>query len=79
MTEPTTKAMPPRTKCSCHTSTAATRQPTSPVSEIAFGVSRDSMSRLRARSRRSAYARDRASDRAGRVGVPVPDIRRAPS
>ena len=40
-------AMPPRKKYSCHTSTAATTHRAKPVSEIAFGVSRDSIRRLR--------------------------------
>ena len=39
--------MPPRKKYSSQTSTAATTQSAKPVSEIAFGVSRDSIRRLR--------------------------------
>ena len=40
-------AIPPSRKYSSHTSTADTTQRARPVSEIAFGVSRDSISRLR--------------------------------
>jgi hypothetical protein len=39
--------MPPRKKYSSHTSTAATTQSAKPVSEIALGVRRDSIRRLR--------------------------------
>ena len=42
-----------RKNWSCVTSAAAMRLPTSPVMEIALGVSRDSMSLLRTTSRRS--------------------------
>src|SRR4051812_48519556 len=44
--EPTMNASPPSTYSSCQTRTAATRHSRKPVSEIALGVSRDSMSRL---------------------------------
>jgi hypothetical protein len=44
------KAMPPSTKRSSQISAAATTHSTKPVSEIAFGVRRDSISRLRTRS-----------------------------
>src|SRR3954464_1424184 len=47
-------AMPARKKRRCVTSTAAITLPTNPVSEIAFGVRRDWISRLRASSRISA-------------------------
>src|SRR4051795_6063091 len=48
------KAMPPRKYQPSHTSAAATALRASPVSEIALGVRRDSMRRLRAPARRSA-------------------------
>ena len=57
MTDQRMKAMPARKNSSWVTSAAAIRLPTSPVTEIAFGVSRDSISRLRARSRTSAVVR----------------------
>src|SRR3954452_23684928 len=41
------KATPPRKYSSCQTSTAATTHSAKPVSEIAFGVRRDSISRSR--------------------------------
>src|SRR5688572_33213134 len=40
-------AIPPSRNSSSHTSTAATTQRRKPVSEMAFGVSRDSIRRLR--------------------------------
>ena len=48
MTEPTMNATPPRNEQVAEDSTAAARLRTRPVIEIAFGVSRDSISRLRA-------------------------------
>ena len=48
MIEPTMNAIPPRKQRSPSTSPAAARLRTRPVIEIAFGVSRDSISRLRA-------------------------------
>jgi hypothetical protein len=48
MTEPTMNAIPARKKSSSSTSAAAARLRTRPVSEIAFGVSRDSIRRSRA-------------------------------
>src|SRR3954464_14529966 len=47
-------AMPARKKRRCVTSTAAITLPTNPVIEMAFGVRRDWISRLRASSRISA-------------------------
>ena len=41
------KAMPPAIHQPCQISAAATTHSAKPVSEIAFGVSRDSISRLR--------------------------------
>ena len=46
MIEPTMKAIAPSTKCRSRISTAAARLSTRPVIEIAFGVSRDSISAL---------------------------------
>ena len=46
MIEPTMKATPPRKKSRCQTSAAATTLSAKPVSEIAFGVRRDSISRF---------------------------------
>ena len=51
MTDPMMKARPPRKNSSSKTSTAATTFSTRPVIEIAFGVRRDSIRRLRATSR----------------------------
>ena len=48
MIEPTMNATPPRKNRSPSISTAAARLRTRPVIEIAFGVSRDSISRSRA-------------------------------
>jgi hypothetical protein len=48
ITEPTMKAIPARKKCSARTSPAAARFRTRPVIEIAFGVRRESIRRLRA-------------------------------
>jgi len=53
MIEPTMKAMPPRKKSRSHTSTAARMFSAKPVSEIALGVRRDSISLLRTSSLRS--------------------------
>ena len=53
MIEPTMKAIPPRKNSRSHTSTAASTFSTKPVSEIALGVRRDSIRRLRTSSRRS--------------------------
>jgi hypothetical protein len=47
-------ATPPRKRCSARISAAAARLSARPVIEIAFGVSRDSISRLRAYSPHSA-------------------------
>jgi hypothetical protein len=55
--EPRMKAMPASTKSWSRISAAAIRLPTKPVSEIAFGVSRDSISLLRATARISAAVR----------------------
>src|SRR5437868_5763781 len=57
MTEPTTNAIPARKKSRCVTSTAAAAFRAKPVIEIAFGVSRDSISLLRASERTSAAVR----------------------
>jgi hypothetical protein len=46
--EPRMKAIAANTKCSWRISAAAIRFPIRPATEIAFGVSRDSISRLRA-------------------------------
>ena len=54
MIEPTMKATPPRKKSRSQTSAAASRLSARPVIEIAFGVRRDSISRSRISSRRSA-------------------------
>ena len=51
------KARPARKNSPWVMSTAAMRLPTSPAIEMAFGVSRDSISRLRAISRISAAVR----------------------
>ena len=51
------KAIPASTKWCSRIRTAAIRLPTRPVIEIAFGVSRDSIRRLRASSRISAAVR----------------------
>ena len=59
------KAIAASTKCSSRISTAATTFSTNPVSEIAFGVRRDSISRLRASARISPRAV--AADARGRV------------
>jgi hypothetical protein len=48
MIEPMMNATPPRKNSRPRISPAAARLRTSPVSEIAFGVSRDSISRSRA-------------------------------
>ena len=48
MIEPMMKASPPSTKSPSTISTAAATLSTRPVIEIAFGVSRDSIRRLRA-------------------------------
>jgi hypothetical protein len=48
ITEPRMKAIPARKKSRWVTRKAAARLPTRPISEIAFGVSRDSISRSRA-------------------------------
>jgi hypothetical protein len=48
MIEPTMKATPARKNRRSRISAAAARLRTSPVSEIAFGVSRDSIRRSRA-------------------------------
>src|ERR1035441_2125856 len=53
MIEPMTKARPPRKNSRSQTSAAATPFSTKPVSEIAWGVRRDSIRRLRTSSRRS--------------------------
>jgi len=53
MIEPTMNATPPRKNSRSHTSTAATTFSANPVSEIALGVRRDSIRRLRTSSRRS--------------------------
>src|SRR3954466_4976231 len=47
-------ATPPHVYQPCQTRTAATTLSARPVSEMALGVKRDSMSRLRAPARRSA-------------------------
>src|SRR5437588_12456689 len=57
MTDPTTNARPARKKRRWVTSTAAATLSAKPVIEIAFGVSRDSISRLRARLRTWAAVR----------------------
>jgi hypothetical protein len=48
ITEPTMNATPARKKRRCVTRTAAAMLSARPVSEMAFGVSRDSISRSRA-------------------------------
>ncbi len=53
MIDPAMKAKPPRKNSSSQTSTAASTFSRKPVSEIVFGVRRDSISRLRTSSRRS--------------------------
>ena len=47
MIDPTMNATPPQKNSVCQTSSAATMLSAKPVSEIAFGVRRDSMSLLR--------------------------------
>ena len=54
MIEPTMKATPPQKNRSSRISPAAARFRISPVIEIVFGVSRESISRLRALARHSA-------------------------
>ena len=71
-TEPTTKARPPQKRWSCQTSTAATAHRKKPVREIAFGVSRDSISFWRATSEYAPRSR-------GGFSIGGVDIRRNPS
>ena len=71
ITDPMMKAKAASTKCSSRISAAATRFSTNPVSEMALGVSRDSISRSRAVARSSPRQPLRARGARGRPGRSV--------
>ena len=71
MIEPMMKASPPRKNSWRQTSAAASRFSASPVSEIAFGVSRESIRRLRIIARPCTDASGAITRRSRRGGRSV--------